>query len=495
MFAFAVPIIAGLFSCAPSAVELGHRAYNAGDPVRAVDMWLKIVEKEPEDTRARDALDLHKEEGWTWLVATAEQRVAEGKLDEAEGLLTTAKALEERLVEVQELDFVVTRRPEVLARYEDARAAAWFTTAQSEVKAGKGAEATKNLDGVLQIRPQTPDLVFWQAEARRVTAQAAEAEGRWLDAKADYWKAWELGYGPAHEPAEEIARALGEWAIAAGHCRTAHDLFVEGKAAPDRLAAAADCARTGLIIDPLVIDSADPAIVALQKKLQDRYTLTVQDTHGKWLEIYREAALDDAKRTETAPKRLLRAISRVDAVEAKVLPEVVADVRTYGTLQVPCPDKDLLNKTYKPCFESKPVDYKTHQEHQTWTFTGLLRMVDIRSGRETARELSFTRDLDRVLADGFNVADELVTLGAEPSAVVAKVPPEILALAAKTEPLPTGDAQQDQLIRWAATELAKTILQTADQDALEAFPTQVPGLPAPTRLPPRYDEALEAAKP
>lgn len=502
-----LPLLA--LACTPTPYRLGVRAAADGRTFEAAGHWITALDADVVAAQPRARLLETAPEAWKERWSVAQEHEASGRFAEALAVYDELFAFEKELVELELLTFS-TREAHAQQQQTIAN---WAT---AERKAGDAAEeqgrlveAIAHYDKVRELVPGSGGLDPKQALTLRKLAEEDLARFRYEDASAHYRRSFELsGDRSVDAWATAIDVALARYALAQGRCRAAITWFERAGDAPwdpelpaDR-ARAADCARVGVLIDPVSEEVALKAgAAALGPMFTDLLEERVGGSGSKFVRLLSEDALAAAN---NPPAHRVRVVARITqaAVEPKVTTERKAT--TDGERVTPCDKETARVDPEAVCTEPVTVEYVEQRTAVTVRLAGSVRIVDLVTGEQQTRPLELAREQAVLNAVQFHLFEAGTTLATQVAAEAAPgrvaVPAAVLELDRPPPPLPP----EGQLVADAVRELADAaglaVLELVDQEpalvpakrldirdphAVPVAPmAPAPMTPAPMALPP-----------
>lgn len=490
--ALLLPLLA-LGGCAANRLYRdGEELARAGASYEAAVRYLDALDRAPNYAMAQEGLASVRRDAYTEKLAEARLAEARREWDAALGAYGALDALLVRVAAYGELGFATIDVKERIAATQNRAADDHYAAAEALAAANDHAGAIAAWRSAQALVPGYRDTEARVGGAYFAWAAADEAAGRWREATAHYVDAAASGHAEGPPRAAAIYAALGNAFVWSGSCRQAvRDLRAARElvapvptlaaAVQEDLDAAESCAVSTVVLLPFENPTrAAPGGIALDEAAADGLAASLRAGASGFVKLLERSAVEQikeeqdlsAQRTGVAGK-LTRAhwlvVGKLTQVRV-VAPTITEKSATVvGRTASTCPEtRSDGTTTTVACLKDVPVRYVEHTGHGEVRLGGTVRVVDSRTGVQTALVPFNVREAADVRwADGFVGPDgrpvTLVPDGAPPT-VAVQVPPALIALEKAGRVLPDEGELVQAALAGVYAGTTKQVLAVIDAD-------------------------------
>jgi tetratricopeptide (TPR) repeat protein len=489
----ALPLLVLLAGCAANRLYRdGETLAQAGASYEAAIRYLDALDEAPQYAMAHEGLASVQRDAYT--AKLAEARLAEARRDWASALTAYGEldVLLTRITTHGAVGFPTIDVAERMAATQNHAADDHYAAAEAAQIDGAWADAIAGWRSAQALVAGYRDTEARIGGAYFAWATMDEGAGRWRAATGHFVDAAKSGHADGNARAAAVYAALGNAFVWSGNCRqavrdlrAARDLVAPVPAAAaavkEDLDAAESCAVSTVVLLPFEnATRQSPGGIALNEAAADGLAASLRAGASGFVKLLERTAVDQikeeqdlsAKRTGVAGQ-LTRAhwlvIGKLTQVRV-VAPATTATPSTIvGRTASTCPETRTDGTTTTvACLKDVPVRYVDHVGRGEVRLAGSVRVIDSRTGVQTALlPFNVQKSADVHWADGFVGPDGrpviLVADGAPPT-VAVQVPPALLALEKASRTLPDEGQLVHAALDLLYAETTKGVLLVIDAD-------------------------------
>lgn len=473
-----LPVVCLLFTaCVPSPYRIGVKAAKEGRYIDATTAWIGALDEDVYASKPRKALRENAKLAWDQRLDLAREHEASRRYESSvrtyREMLDYASALDD----LELLAFSTADASMELEDVLDTWAMSERATGTIAHEEGRWQDAAEAFDRARALRPGLSGLDAEQGATYAAWAREDVERHRYHDAADHFRRAFALtGSVELDAWTAAVEAGLGRYSLENGACRAAVEHFrlagdVVGDPSLDAARReAADCARLGLLMDPVEANlRVGDGSLDVGAMLLDRVERDVQTTGTSFVRILASELLSTL---EDPPDHQVRVAIKVTQASVGEPQTTVEKQVVEGSRVVDCDQETALYAPDSVCTDEVQVEYQFHRTAQTARLAGAVRIVDLGSGEQSTRPLDITLTHDTTHATDFRMFEAGTTvpihIGTEAVVGRIEVPEAIVALSGPPLPLPVADEMLVDAIHALASEAARSILEVVDRE--EALP-------------------------
>lgn len=463
-----------LLACKPTPYQLGMKAANEGRYLDANYHWIRQLDRDVNQVKPRAAITEYSPDAWEELIEVAQEHEASRRY--ADAVATYDKAIEfaDELIDLELLTFDVDNVKQERVALEQRWAQAEWAWAIQADQEQRFEDAMKHYAVLRELRPEHPEVDSRQGLTYLLWAESDLAAKRYSQAAEHYRNSYELTRNPTSSAwAAAIEVALGRYGLQQGKCRYAVERFeAAGKVEfdpglPADRARAEDCARLGLLIEPLEAQvELKVDDMAVGTMLIDRIEREIERQGSRYLVFLHG-------QTENQPQRRVEVGGRVTQALVEPPKAAAREESVEGFVWVACSRETLAYDPEAVCADPVQVTYRVERRAVTVRLSGTVRIVDPAAGERKTRPLEITLQHDTTHASDFKAGGEPIQVAALVTETEVEIPGTVLALKHAPGALPSGNEVLRDAVALLAEEAGRVVVEAVDFEEPPPEPTHL----------------------